>query len=298
MSRRVGRLAWVALAALLAAACGQTGPVDDGAGATAGSAVLFDSRVVAHQVRAVREGPARWALAFWFNDAPHQPWTPTLPELTLTDALLPIAAPPLADDVVLFHQLSDADPAGEITVLTLPSPRPQLRIGCVATVYRGGSGLDAWCEHHLSLGMDHIVVIFDHLEEPDETAADERLRARYPRNRLTIWSGAETARRWPDDARSSPLRGFASGSSSHAVACRQNPSAEAFRKKYLDVAASPPPETRLFAPSPEEAAASFRSNPRRGADEHLASSGAPPVNGSTARWGSPPRRPPRPAARD
>ncbi|MEE8525656.1 MAG: tetratricopeptide repeat protein [Thermoanaerobaculia bacterium] len=34
MSRRVGRLAWVAMAALLAAACGQTGPVDDGAGAT------------------------------------------------------------------------------------------------------------------------------------------------------------------------------------------------------------------------------------------------------------------------
>jgi len=199
--------------------------------AQGGSAILFDSRTIVHEVRPLREGPARWALTFWFNDAPQPPiLVPPLPALTVTDALLPIDAPPLPPDTVLFHQLEGDSVQGTITVRQISPAKP--RAGLVSTVYRGGRELDAWCEHHFSLGMEHIVLVFDHLDEPAEAADADRLASVYPPSRLTVWSGMQLLEEdWPDlpgGPDVTELKRLArSGSSSAAVAARQTLNASA-----------------------------------------------------------------------
>ena len=193
--------------------------------AQGGSAILFDSRTIVHEVRPLREGHARWALTFWFNDAPQQPvLLPTLPRLTTTDALLPIETPPLPADTVLFHELGEDSVQGAITVRSVGTPRP--RAGLVSTVYRGGPQLDAWCQHHFALGMEHIVLIFDHLKDPAEAADADRLASLYPPSRLTVWSGERLMEEdWPDVPGGpdvAELKRLArSGSASAAVAARQ-----------------------------------------------------------------------------
>lgn len=211
--------------ALWAAGAATTEPPAEVLPATGGSAALFDARAVPHQVRPLAEGPARWALTFWLADEPRAGAPPPpLPGPTVTEALLPIADPPLTSGVVLFHELDDRRPAGRIVPRAVGRARP--RVGLVATVYRGGADLDAWCEHHLALGADHLALIFDHLEEPPEAADAERLGARHAEELLTIWSGRRVAaERWPalplDRHRDDLLRFARSGSSSHAVAARQ-----------------------------------------------------------------------------
>jgi hypothetical protein len=193
--------------------------------ARGGSAVLFDARSVVHQVQPLQGGPDRWALTIWFSDIPQQPVpVAPLPPLTLTDVLLPVEQPPLPPGVVLLHELDEGDPAGRITVRQVGAARP--RVGLVSTVYRGGSALDAWCAHHYDVGMDHILLVFDHLDEPAEEADAARLSERYPSSRLTIWSGERLAADgWstlPVDDHVAELRAFAHlGSSSVAVAARQ-----------------------------------------------------------------------------
>ena len=193
--------------------------------ARGGRAILFDSRTVVHEVRPLREGPARWALTFWFNDEPQQPvLLPPLPRLTITDALLPIDTPPLPPDTALFHELGGDSVQGTITVRAIGAQRQ--RAGLVSTVYRGGPKLDAWCEHHFSLGMEHIFLIFDHLDEPEEAADAERLASVYAPSRLTVWSGERLMEEgWPDVPGGpdvAELKRLArSGSASAAVAARQ-----------------------------------------------------------------------------
>ncbi|MCP3958543.1 MAG: 2OG-Fe(II) oxygenase [bacterium] len=197
--------------------------------ARGGSAVLFDARAVAHQVQPLAAGPARWALILWFSDAPQSPPAPPLPELSLTDVLLPVDEPPLPEDTVLFHEVDQHGPVGEIVVRTVTPERP--RVGIVSTVYGRGAvpegdlRLDDWCEHHLALGVDHLVLIFDHLGEPEEAATAERLTGRYPPDRLTVWAGAELAEKhWsvlPASQRAELEPIARGGSSSHAVAARQ-----------------------------------------------------------------------------
>ncbi len=183
--------------------------------AEGGSAALFDARAIAHQVRSLAAGPARWAMILWFSDAMQTPPASPVPEPSLTELLLPVADPPLAPGKVLFHDLQ----SGEITVHAVGSAAP--RVGIVCTVYRAGAGLDAWCEHHLALGFDHLVLVFDHLEDPREAADAERLAARYPPERLSVWSGSwVAAERW--GASPGGLESFArSGSACWAVAARQ-----------------------------------------------------------------------------
>ena len=199
--------------------------------ARGGNAILFDSRTIVHQVRPLREGPARWALTFWFNDAPQQPsLSPPLPTLTTTDVLLPIAAPPLPPDTVLFHELDEDSVGGMISVRPTGPPGP--RAGLVSTVYRGGRDLDAWCEHHFSLGMEHIVLIFDHLDEAGEADDAARLSSIYPPCLLTVWSGAQLMEEdWPSIPAGpdvAELKRLArTGSSSAAVAARQTLNASA-----------------------------------------------------------------------
>ncbi|MGD8904509.1 MAG: 2OG-Fe(II) oxygenase, partial [Anaerolineae bacterium] len=211
--------------AVWAPEAGEDDPAVELLAARGGSAILFDSRTIVHEVRPLRDGPARWALTFWFNDAPQQPiLLPTLPKLTATDALLPIEAPPLPPDTVLFHELDEDSVQGAITVRPVGTPRP--RAGLVSTVYRGGSQLDTWCKHHFSLGMEHIVLVFDHLKDPAEAADADRLASLYPPSQLTVWSGERLMEEdWPDVPNSpdvAELKRLArSGSASAAVAARQ-----------------------------------------------------------------------------
>ena len=200
------------------------GPPTEVLAPRSGSGVLFDSREIAHQVHELAEGPARWALTFWFNDEPQQaePLMPR-PRLGLTELLLQVASPPLPAGNVLFHELDEKKPGGEVLVRTAGPERP--RTGIVCTAYREGTRLDSWCEHHLALGADHLVLVFDRLEEDGEQAVADRLRKRFS-DRLTIWSGSATARRWgtlPTDPRLDTVRRYAElgSAASYAIASRQ-----------------------------------------------------------------------------
>jgi hypothetical protein len=190
-----------------------------------GSAVLFDVRAVPHQVRPLEPGPPRWSVILWLQDGPPPLGAGSdLPELTLTDALQALPAPPLPPGVLLVHELTGEAPEGRIVVRRKSPARP--RVGQVATVYRGGAELDAWCDHHFGMGFDHAVVVFDHPEEPAEAADAARLRERYPAERLTVWSGPEIrAARWPDlppfPERDRLLAWAAAGAASFAHASRQ-----------------------------------------------------------------------------
>ncbi len=186
-----------------------------------GSAVLFDARAVPHQVKPLQPGPPRWSLVLWLQDGRPREDT-SIPALTVTDALQAIPNPPLPPDVLLVHELSGSD--GKIMARRKSAARP--RVGLVTTVYRGGAGLDAWCEHHFGLGFDHAVLVFDHLDEPAEAADATRLRARYSEERLTLWSGAEAqAARWPElppfPERDQLLEWAEAGAASFAHASRQ-----------------------------------------------------------------------------
>src|SRR5262249_123146 len=164
-----------------------------------GSAVLFDARTVPHQVLPLAPGPPRWSLVLWLQEGRSSAATGpqlSLPELTLTDALQALPAPPLPPEGPLLPELGHDAAGGRIVVRRKSPARP--RVGLVATVYRGGAGLDAWCDHHLGLGFDHAVLIFDHLGEPAEAVDAARLLCGYPEERLTVWSGAEVRDdRWP-----------------------------------------------------------------------------------------------------
>jgi hypothetical protein len=149
------------------------------------------------------------------------------------EALQAIPDPKLPPGALLVRELpdlndlNDEQTGGTITVWQKSAARP--RIGLVTTVYRGGELLDRWCEHHLdasNTGLDHLVLVFDHLEEPAEAATAARLRDRYPAERLTVWSGAEVeASRWPAlpafREREQLLEWAEAGAASFAVASRQ-----------------------------------------------------------------------------
>ena len=190
-----------------------------------GSGILFDSRKVPHQVRPVQAGQARWALTFWLNDAlAPEPLSPSLRRPTVTELLLPVAAPPLPPETILCHHLEDSHPTGRLRAW--PAEAGTQRLGIVCTAYRAGAFLERWCEHHLSQGFAHLVLIFDRLSEPAEQVVAARLRERYSSREVTLWSGEElqrsdwaTVREFPDKRELVTVaRG---GGSSYAVAARQ-----------------------------------------------------------------------------
>ena len=196
-----------------------------------GSAVLFDAREVPHEVRPIHKGPSRWALTFWLSSTAQSP--PSVrprPRLGVSDALLRIPNPPLPAGTTLFHELGGRRATGAITVRKQAS-RSRPRAGIVCTVYRAGETLDSWCSHHLTLGFDHLILIFDHLDEPTEAAVAARLETAHPESRLTIWSGAEALNRQlrlPREMCDPELEALArSGSSAWAVAARQSLNASA-----------------------------------------------------------------------
>ncbi|MDJ0841938.1 MAG: 2OG-Fe(II) oxygenase [Acidobacteriota bacterium] len=185
-----------------------------------GSACLFDARAVPHQVLPLKRG-ARWALVVWFNEQPQQPPRP-VPAPNIDELLVPIERPPLPPGRILFHEL-ERNGGGRISVW---QPTKQPRVGLVCTVYGAGAFLEHWCNHHLNAGIDHLILVFDHLEEAGETALADRLATTFPPKNLTIFSGRDLRRdklhRLPDDPRlAGPRRIAESGNSSYAVASRQ-----------------------------------------------------------------------------
>lgn len=148
---------------------------------------------------------------------------PELPRLDISDVLLPVASPPLPENRILFHEM-ESQKSKFTPVDGIPTKSP--RVGIVSTVFRTGTSLERWCRHHFSMGVDYIVLIFDHLELDEEACVAERLRNRYSPSKLAVWSGKRLAQEdWPlspKDWRLNDLVPYAfSGGSSCAVAARQ-----------------------------------------------------------------------------
>ncbi len=201
------------------------GPPATVVAAGSGTAALFDSREIPHQVLPLGPGPARWALALWLSDLPQAPPGPEPPpEPSVTDLLLPIRNPSLPEGRTLFHTLETSSPQGRLRSLSRGDH--DLRAGIVCTTYRAGESLIAWCEHHLSLGFEHLLLIFDHLRETSETALAHRLLEHFPSRCLSIWDGEMLLQEgWPELPRKpaeEDLRRLATGgASSFAHAARQ-----------------------------------------------------------------------------
>ena len=163
--------------------------------AVGGTAVTFNSRLVPHQVAPLNSGPERWALTLWFQDGARQPTDLQIPEIGLNELLLPLEELVLAPRVVLAHELVSKPSGGRVRILN--TKKRNLRAGIVCTQYGAGHGLDAWCRHHLDLGFNHIVLIFDRMEDEAEQAHAARLKQQFGREKLTLWSGTSVAReRW------------------------------------------------------------------------------------------------------
>lgn len=198
---------------------------DEIVAAVSGTAALFDSRKIPHQVLPLRAGPPRWALTLWLSDLPQAPPAPDPPPPpSLTDLLLPLPEVALPEGRILFHHLEDGLAGGEIRVESAAAGDPRAAIVC--TTYGAGDALLAWSEHHLALGFARLLLIFDHLQEPPERALADRLRDRFPGERISVWDGDELLRQgWPElpaDSRTEGLRRIAAGgASSHAHAARQ-----------------------------------------------------------------------------
>ena len=163
--------------------------------AVGGTAVLFDSRLVPHQVTPLNSGPERWALTLWFQEGASQQIGLQKPEIGLNELLLPLEELVLEPEVVLAHELVPNPSGGRVRILN--AKKRNLRAGIVCTQYGAGRGLDDWCRHHFDLGFNHIVLIFDRMEDEAEQAHAARLRRQFGRGELTLWSGGSVARdRW------------------------------------------------------------------------------------------------------
>lgn len=160
---------------------------------TGGTAVILDSRKIPHQVMPLKDGPDRWALVLWFNDQISDSQDNFLPEISLTNILLPIKKLSLPKDILLFHKMDEDLPSGQL-IPTKYHPG-NMRIGIISTVYQS-SHLEDWCRYHYSIGVDHIILVFDHLEEERELLLSERLLTLYGRTKLTIWAGNDMKARW------------------------------------------------------------------------------------------------------
>jgi tryptophan halogenase len=188
-----------------------------------GSLVVFDARAVRHEVRPLAAGAPRWSIAVWLNETPYEALRlPSLPRLSVTEVLLPVETPPLAAGRMLRHELDDG-PTGRIVVAVAGR---RCRAGIVTTVAGEGTRLIPWCRHHLEVGFEHLVLVFDDLDDPGETATAAALREHFPTARLTVWSSAALrAERWRSLAVETGLEELLpaaeEGASPQAVASRQ-----------------------------------------------------------------------------
>ena len=255
--------------------------------AEGGRAVLFDSLRVPHQVRPLEPGPARWALTLWFNRDRRRPSEPRVPRPRVDEVLLPLDGATVAEglptDRILVHRL---DLPEEPTPTTLPqqpasrveawsaetnpsSPEPSLAV--VATVYGEGPALEGWCRHHFDLGVDHILLVFDHLDDPAEAALARQLEDRWGA-RLTVWSAETAAQRWsPEVADPTGTLRFAARrqGAADAVAARQTLNASAALDAFRSGELGDPPSWLLHLDGDERLSVLGRHRGGTSLDEHL-----------------------------
>ncbi len=193
-----------------------------------GNAVLADARRVPHRVRRLEEGPARWTLVLWFRDDVPSTSHPPLRSPTPAELLANVEAPPLPADSLLLREIAGPSEAPRPALTVLSRGGAAVRSGIVTTTYGAGPGLERWCRHHLEEGIDHLLLVLDRPDEPDERKLADRLRKTLPADRLTLWEGPrEAAARWPglkmadDDLRGAAASTGASRDGSTAVAARQ-----------------------------------------------------------------------------
>ena len=216
-----------------------------------GTLALFDSRRVVHEVLPLQPGPDRWTMVVW-----------------LSDAALPGARPAGAAGADARRgpgasrrgrggraraggERGDPHPAaggagavGGGARRRGPGRRPwtaragdrRPRVGIVCTTDRPpGRRLEAWCRHHLALGVGHLLVVLDRPPAGARTAAeaDEALDGVYDETRklaarvdggsgrITVWSAGEAAGRWQEADDSGLAEAARQGRATHAVAARQ-----------------------------------------------------------------------------
>jgi len=224
-----------------------------------GTLALFDSRRVVHEVLPLEPGPDRWTMVVWLSDAAHPlPVLPDPPVPTPAEVLEPLGGEaddvPVPEGTVVIRTLpraessraaperSEAEHGAAVRAVPGRRARAQLpRVGIVCTTDRPGRRLEAWCRHHLALGVDHLLVVLDRPTAGSRTAAEadaevdevsQEIRKLAVRldggsGRITVWSAEEAASRW-DEADGSGLSEAArQGRATHAVAARQTLNATA-----------------------------------------------------------------------
>jgi len=161
-----------------------------------GDLICFDARSFIHEVQPIGEGPARWALSLWFNDRSPQPLEPHPPKPTATELFSGILDPKMPPATVVCHHFENTPVSGQMRAYPCPeSGEPRTAIVC--TTYRGGPMLRAWCRYHLDLGFDHLILVFDRLNDHREARLARELEQRYP-DRLTCMDGeALRTAGWP-----------------------------------------------------------------------------------------------------
>jgi hypothetical protein len=199
-----------------------TGPPDLVLEPQPGSAVVFDSREIPHEVRPLKKGPDRWAVVLWMRDAEPQ-LDQVVPTPELSDLLVRVPELPLPAGRILFREFQED--GGPIRISVKTAVEQHSRAAVVCTIRDARNSFEGWCKHHFEIGFHHLIVVFDRPDSPDDSELIKHLRALWSPAQLTLWTGPEVAeQRWPelDELPSlARLTSCASGDSSSAVAARQ-----------------------------------------------------------------------------
>jgi len=143
-------------------------------------------------------------------------------EVTGADVVFGIANPPVPTGKVWFHEIHDMK---RLEVASQDIQTAPCKAGIMSTVYREDELLDSWCAHHFDLGFNHILLIFDHLDESKETETANRLRQSWPAERLSIENGDRWLKdRWaflPDHLINDQLLYFAETDSTSSLVAKQ-----------------------------------------------------------------------------
>lgn len=193
--------------------------------AEGGSGVVFASREVLHMVCPLEAGPARWAISFWLHD--DRPVAGNSADLAgLGDTTHS------ANNTQTWRSVHETQATAQQREFKFASSEKPMRVGIVATVYQAEALLGDWCKHHFDLGFAHILLIFDHLQLPEERACAIRLAELWPASMLSIWDGegllTQDWAQLPASVRDPSLLTLAKqGGSSYAVCARQTLNASA-----------------------------------------------------------------------
>lgn len=152
-----------------------------------GSLVGFDSREWLHQVAPLGPGHPRWALSLWLNDRTPPAQAFGHRRVNHTEMLFGIEKPPIPNTHCAMLHFDTKTSKGDWRAYPRRFGNP--RVGIVCTTYRAQSLLPNWCRYHLQLGFSHLILVFDHLQDPRESALAEALVDEHGKAKLTIFDG-------------------------------------------------------------------------------------------------------------